>query len=281
MVITPKKKKPEEKRGKGKEKEVKVKEVESEEKKVRKSKPKKEVDIDAWIEANINEFVEMTGLSILNLSRDQYIELLHDILTQLYGSTTTRTPVETVVKRYNRYKDRLNEVIASRLAYMLDRYTIDQLEFIVFNVGVNVLNIAPKIYAHIVRAGRDDLLKHLRSKWSSAWLARRSQNLPVECPKCGFNSLMPDMTCLVCGSYVTEPELKKYVGFNNILKSFLELLDCNDLKTLTNYDTVLLNASGLKSPTQARSVEDIEIYLSAEEKKLIRETYKVKCGLKS
>ncbi len=280
MVNTPKKKSSKRKSGKSKE-ERKAKDLSKEEKKVKKSKPKKEVDISAWIETNIDEFIEMTGLSILNLSKDQYIELLHDLLTQLYGSTTTKTTVETVVKRYNRYRDRLNEIIAGRLASMLDKFTVEQLEFIVFNIGDGVLSIAPKIYKHLVEAGRDDLLRHLRSKWSSVWLTRRSKNLPVECPKCGFNSLMPDMTCLVCGSYITESELKKHVGFKEMLKSFIELLNCSDLRSLINYDTILMNASGLKSPTLTRNAEDIEIYLSAEEKKLIRETFKVKCGLKS
>ncbi len=226
---------------------------------------------------NISEFVELTGLSCLKLTREQYLDLLHDLLTQLYGSPTTRTSVETVIKRYNRHKDSINEMIANRLVFMFEELAPEQLDFVVLNVRDSSLAVAPRIYHQLAREGMRDLTEILRIKWFNAWISRKYRLPPLTCPICGFNALMPDLTCIVCGAAVSESLLRKTVDFEKTLLRFLEELQCDDLKNLLNYDTLLLNSEGLKHPASARTPVDIEIYLSAGEKKLMRETYIKRC----
>ncbi|MEM1703338.1 MAG: hypothetical protein QXQ31_04715 [Zestosphaera sp.] len=238
---------------------------------------RKEVDIDKWIEENIREFVELSGLSILGLSAAQYVEILHDILTQLYGSPTTRTDVETVVKRYNRHKEIINELIANKLVQMFENLLPNLLDFIVASVKDSVLLVAPKIYGQVVREKRTDLIEILKIKWFNAWVSKRHRIPPITCPKCGFNSLMPDLSCLVCGSTVSESLLKKHTDFERNLERFVSELSCNELRDLLNYDLVLLNSEGIKKPTEPRSPVDIEVYLTPKEKKVIRETYISRC----
>lgn len=238
---------------------------------------RKEVDFDKWIEENIREFVELSGLSVLGLSKAQYVELLYEILIQLYGSPTTRTDVETVVKRYNRHKEVINELIANKLVHMFETLPPNLLDFIVANVKDSVLSVAPKIYGQIVRENRTDLVEILKIKWFNGWISKKYRVPPIACPKCGFNSLMPDLSCLVCGSTVSESQLKKHVDFEKSLERFVNELPCNELRDLLNYDLVLLSSEGIKKTTALRSPVDIEVYLTSKEKKIIREAYTSRC----
>ncbi|MGC8975106.1 MAG: hypothetical protein ACP5KB_02775 [Thermoprotei archaeon] len=238
---------------------------------------RKEVDIDKWVKENIREFIELSGLSILGLSEAQYIELLHDILTQLYGSPTTRTDVETVVRRYNRHKEIINELIANKLVQMFETPSPSLLDFIAANVRDSVLSVAPKIYWQIIKEKRTDLIEVLKIKWFNAWVSKRFRIPPITCPKCGFNSLMPDLSCLVCGSTISELQLKKHVDFEKSLEKFVNELPCSELRDLLNHDLVLLNSEGIKKPTDPRSPVDIEVYLTPKEKKIIRDAHTSRC----
>ncbi|MEM1918377.1 MAG: hypothetical protein QW504_06830, partial [Sulfolobales archaeon] len=53
----------------------------------RKPSSKREVDLDSWIEKNIDEVVSRAGLDYLGINRESWIEILKDVLVELYGST--------------------------------------------------------------------------------------------------------------------------------------------------------------------------------------------------
>jgi len=251
----------------------------SSKKEVKKAKPKKkrEVNLDNWIEKYIDNIVSFTGLELLGLTHEQYVELLKDIIIQLYGSTSSYTKAEVIAKRFMRYSSRVYPVIASRLTAQLSKFTPTQLEFIAYHIGDAILGLAPKIYAEAKRAGREDLLHVLRSKWASAWLKNKLPVLPVECPRCGFNSLMPDLSCLVCGANVTEKEVKEQISFREMLKDFIDSLTCEQLRDLMKYDYTLVNGLGLKHPRDKRTPIDIEIYLSNVEREIVRMSYSSRC----
>jgi hypothetical protein len=260
---------------------VSKKKSKEKERKGKSSRRRKGINIDSWIDKYIMDFISITGLDILGLDKEAYKELLSDIMIELYGSLTSYTNVKTLAKRYLRNRRLLDEVIASRLAAMLDKFTEDQLEFIVYNVGDSVLNLAPKIYEEIKKLGRDDLAAILRVKWANAWLKVKKTSLPLECPNCGFNAVMPDLTCLVCNSVLKESEIKQHINFMPSLKTYTEALQCDDLKKLLNYDYVLMNGAGIKLPWERREPIDVEIFLSDVEKKLLKEEYKVRCEQKN
>lgn len=238
---------------------------------------RKEVNVESWIEKNIDEVVSRAGLDYLGLSREVWVETLGDLIGELYGSTSSYKSAEDVAKRLTRNAERILPIIAARLAQILDSPSVDQLEFIVTNVGDSVLELAPRIYGWAKGLGRSDLLGALKYKWSIAWSKTRSPILPVACPRCGFNSLMPDLVCLVCGASISERELKESVEFGNRLAEALSSMDCPELKSLLNYDYVLLNDVEIKSPAGNRLPVDIEVFLSRPEKELVRKTYSSRC----
>jgi len=252
-------------------------EADLKEKPRKKSTSRKEVDLDSWIDKNIDEVVSRAGLDYLNLSRETWLDILRDILVDLYGSTSSYKSVDDIARRMLRNSDRIFPVIATRLAHVLSNPSPDQLEFIVSNVEDSILELAPKVYLWLSKLGRSDLLGVLRFKWRVAWSKSRTAVLPVVCPRCGFNALMPDLVCLVCGSSISESELKKHISFTEKLGEFLRSLDCQELMRLLKYDYVLVNDLGIKSPADDRSPVDIEVYLSKYEKDLVKEAYGSRC----
>ncbi len=246
-------------------------------KKSTKPRKRREVNLDNWVEKHIDSIVSLTGLELLGLTREQYIDLLKDIIIQLYGSTSSYAKAEVIAKRFMRYSERVYPIIASRLTMQLSKFTPTQLEFIVYNIGDSILGLAPKIYVEVKKAGRDDLLQILRNKWANMWLKNKLPVLPTECPKCGFNALMPDLSCLVCGASVSEREVKERINFKEALADFVSSLTCEQLSDLIKYDYILVNGLGLKHPKERRTPIDVEIYLSRSEKEIVRREYLSRC----
>ncbi len=247
-------------------------------KKPRKKSKRREVNLERWIEKYIEKIVELSGLDMLELTKEEYVELLSDLIEMLYGSRTSYTKAEVLVKRMNRYRDRVYPLIAARLLGIKDHLTEAQLEFVVYNIEDAVLAAAPRLYAEVRRYGREDLADVLRYKWMKHWMRKRTQVLPIKCPYCGFHSVMPDMTCLVCGAVISERRLKESMNFKELLEYFLDSLGCEELRTLLNYDYVLANSLGLKHPKERRTPVDVEIYLTRSEKELIRKKLGERCG---
>ena len=118
---------------------------------------------------------------------------------------------------------------------------------------------------------RADLLDRLRAQWNTSWIKNKHPTLPVECPRCGFNALMPDLTCLVCGVSVGEKELKKHLKFAEMLREFAETSPLEEVKKAYSYGYVYLSSYGVKPPGTPRDPLDIELVLTREERELLKQ----------
>lgn len=239
---------------------------------------RKEVDIDSWLDKNIDSLVSSLGLEFLGLSREEYLEILKHPVELLYGSTTSRPDVQTIVKRFRRYADNVYPLIALGLLNIREELSADHIEFVVNYIGKAILGVAPKLYREVIRLGKEEVLPLLRRLWRIAWIEQRSKILPVTCPKCLFNSLVKDMQCLVCGSVISEKSLKEFLDFSNTLNNYIRSLPCSDLSQLIRYDYIVINGNGLKHPKEVREEGiDIEILLDEKDKTLIRKAYRELC----
>ncbi len=242
------------------------------------SKAKKEVDIDSWLEKNVDELVNSLGLDYLGLSREEYLELLRHPVELLYGSPTSRPDVQTIAKRFRRYSDNIYPLMALALLNIREELSPEHVDFVVSNVDRAILSVAPRLYREVIRLGREDVLPLLRMLWRIAWMEQRSRTLPITCPKCLFNSLTKDMHCLVCGNVVSEKSLKEFLGFKDLLKNYLRSLQCDELRELTRYDYLVVNGNGIKHPKDLRDEGiDVEVMLDSSERTLIRDIYRELC----
>jgi len=241
-------------------------------------KTKKEVDIDAWLDRNVDELVSSLGLDILGLSREEYLEVLKHPVELLYGSPTSKPDVQTMVKRFRRFADNVYPLIALALLNIREELGPEHVDFVTSNVGRAILSVAPRLYKEVVRLGREDTLPLLRRLWRVAWIEQRSKTLPTTCPKCLFNSLVKDMSCLVCGAVISEKSLKEFLGFSDMLKNYVQSLPCSELNQLLRYDYVVINGNGIKHPGDVREEGiDIEVLLDENDKTLIKDIYRKLC----
>jgi len=259
-------------RRRGKRKKLEKEEKETTRKRRRRSytRRRREFDAEAWLKRNIEELAQNLGLDTLGLTREELIETLVKIVEELAGASTY-IDVNTMVKRFRRYYDRIAPLIAANIAEVRAHMTKEQLEFVASNIGDFILIFAPKLYSEAKRLGySEDLMQILQQQWIKAWINRRGTPIPPRCPKCGFNALTPDLTCLVCGVALSDKELKASPEFKYMFKEFIKRASTEELEYVLKAGYVILSAHEVKSPKEPRTKVDIEIFLSANEKEEIR-----------
>ena len=229
---------------------------------------KRFVDTEEWVSRHVIDLVSSIGLEFLNLNNDEYITVFTRIVDALRGESST-LDLDTIIRRIKRNLDKVYPMIASAVLELRDQLDEAQLEFVVNNIGDSVLAYAPRLYNEALRFGRIDLIERLRSLWRHAWVLKRYPILPLQCPKCGFNSLMPDLSCLVCGASVSERELKEFVNFKNMLTEFAYKEPLDSVKRALSYGYVYLSSIGIKPPGESKDVLDIEVLLTNEEKNIL------------
>jgi len=230
---------------------------------------KRYVDAEEWVSKHLSELISLLGLEFLELNEDEYVVLLTRVVEMLRGESST-LDIDTIARRFRRNIEYIYPVIARTLLELRERLSVQQLEFVVNYIGDAVLGYASRLYSEAIKLGRNDLVERLREIWRKWWVAKKYPILPVTCPVCGFNSLMPDMNCIVCGSNISEKQLKEYINFSELLKEFAKSSDMESIKKALSYGYVYVNSLGIKAPSEHRDVLDIEVLLSNEEKELLR-----------
>ncbi len=226
-------------------------------------------ETDTWVERHLDELIEKLGIDFLGLSREEYMSILTKIVDMLRGEASTIN-MDTIVRRFRRNLEHMYQLIASMILEIREELSDDLLEFVVNNIGDAALAYAPRLYSEIVKRGKTDLLDRLRSAWNRAWVTRKYPVLPVRCPVCGFNALMPDLSCLVCGSTVSERQLKESIEFDKLLLEYAKLNPRDVVETTIRYGYVYVTSYGLKPPTEKRDPLDIEVVLTSSEKEMLK-----------
>jgi len=217
------------------------------------------------------------GLDVLGLSHSELHSILSKIVDLLRGDASTIN-IDTIVRRFHRNLEHVMPIIATQILELRDELDEQLLEFVVNNIGDNVLAHAPRLYRECIKKNRIDLLDRLRTAWARAWVKLRGPPLPLKCPKCGFDALMPDLSCLVCGSIVSEEELKKSTNFEELLRDFAYTASLEEVKTAISYGYVLLTSLGLKAPNSERHPLDIEVLLTSKEREFLSKCLRERMG---
>ncbi len=236
---------------------------------------KRYIDTEGWVEKHLNELIEAFGLRFLELSNEEFIRIATTIIDMIRGESST-LDLDVIIRRFRRNITFLYPIIAAMILELRDVLTDAQIEFIVNNIGEAILTYAPRLYKELVTRGHSDLIDRLRECWNRYWIAKRYTVLPVSCPICKFNALMPDLTCIVCGSTVSEKTLKEYVNFVELLKDFVKNYSIDEIMKSISYGYVYLSSIGVKPPIETRDPLDIEVILSNSEKEFIKSLIEVR-----
>lgn len=152
---------------------------------------------------------------------------------------------------------------------LLDRgkpLTLEQLELVVSYAPQLAGRAAPVLYREAKRLGADHVIEALRSLW-----LRYGRPTPIKCPRCGFNSVTPDLSCIICGASLEEEEVKETIGFSSMLRAFARSAPALLILEALRAGYVVVNHE-VKPPSLKRPGSfGVDIYLTREERRILEE----------
>ncbi len=224
------------------------------------------------LDSVLDEVVTSLGLDILGLSREQYREMLRPVIEGLLSTYTSRPSTETIIARLRATSQNLYIMASAYMLEKLEKLTPEQLEFIVANGGPVAGKYAPKLYRAALELGRKDLIPQIRYLWETY-----GNPTPLECPRCGFRALTPELTCMICGHEASEREVKKVIDFEEKLRMFAEEASPTEIREALERGYVLVGER-VKPPSGPREPFDVEIRLDKHELEILRRALEVRRG---
>ncbi|BDC19893.1 hypothetical protein [Acidianus sp. HS-5] len=247
-------------------------EEQKETKKKKAQKKEKFVDAEALLDEYLDEVVLGLGISFLKLKPEEYKEILKEPFVAAVGQVKTKPKSRTIINRLTANKDAMMEYIAMGLVRITDieKTTCDQFEFIVYNTKKAIVDLAPKLYREAVKRNRKDLIDVLRYNWNLYGIVS-----PIRCPKCGFNSIMPDLSCKVCEYVMSMKELKAQINVVQALQDYYSV-DPEGFKEILTLGYFYYTAEGPISPSKFKPSPQVlafEVILNKDEKKTLSSIY--------
>ncbi|MCX8196515.1 MAG: hypothetical protein N3F67_05525 [Acidilobaceae archaeon] len=168
---------------------------------------------------------------------------------------------EAVIRKLEERKEHVYKYVASKLIAGERELDFKLAEFLIYRVPELAGKAAPRLYPE---AKKDPgLLSTLKSLWE-----RHGIPLPLPCPRCGFRSLTPDLSCVICGAAPSEEEVKRYMNFEEELRRAALRWHESLIAEALNAGYVYYDGE-VKPPSMGRG--GAVIHLNRKEKALLRE----------
>lgn len=196
---------------------------------------------------------------------DIVYEIVRDIVEGIVSSRSTKPSVDSVVKQIASSPQAFLKALAARLLEDVDSLTDEQLDFIVTNAPDLAGRAAPLLYRRALEVGARHVVESLRHLWNVY-----GKPTPITCPRCGFRSVAPNLTCMVCGAVLDESEVKESVRFKELISEFAEKADPALVQEVLRAGFVLLNHEVNPPSLRASLSFYVELYLSSEEKRMVK-----------
>lgn len=238
--------------------------------KKRRSSSTKYVDPNELLDEYLDEVVNALGIAYLNLSNEEYKELLKEPFAAAVGEVKTKPKSKTIIGRLLANRDSLMEFLAMKLVRIkdLEKLTDEQLEFVVYNTKSAIRDLAPRLYEICVKRNRKDLVDILRTNWAIYGI-----NSPVKCPKCEFNAIMPDLSCYVCRNVISMKQLKEQINALQLLYDYFSV-DPEGFKEILSSGYFYYSWDGVSPPSKPpKDPLRFEIVLNKEEKEKLKAFY--------
>ncbi len=233
----------------------------------RKSK-RKELDLEKFAQQVFNELSSYLGLQTLGISEKVQHDIIREVLNIIVTSTSYKPSIDKLLKRIDRNRELIYMIIAGKILENtpVSKLTDEQLEFIVYNGGYFIIEYIQEIYRELRKRGKRDLLSYLKYVWE-----KYGKPTPIECPKCGFRSIMPDYSCYICGYVVTEKYIREKIGFDEKFKQYVSSSSVAELKNIADIGYVLVSDTDIRSPMSRPNGVKIyyPVYLKKKELQLI------------
>jgi len=241
-------------------KKVRKESIENNYRSISKISKRKSFDIDSWIDERLNDLAVKLEIEYLNLDKSLLKDIIKRIV-ELLWEEDKRPDMDRLSNRIKRNIERLRTIIAQMIVESGVSLSNEMLEYVTTSAGPWILSYASSLYKIAKDRGREDLINIMRSAWVKWWIQIRGTEIPPECPRCKFNSLMSDGTCIVCGYTPSASELLKYNNFDLYVDNLIKKGDLNRAKLILEKGYVIISSTGIKSPDEERYKFDIEVHL--------------------
>ena len=209
------------------------------------------------------QLISRLGLDYIGLTEEELASIIEPIIADIVSNRSTKPTVEPIANRLVRAKTQLYKVIAASLVER-DEFTLEQLEFIVSYAPETAGRLAPKLYRAAVKLNAEHIVDSLRHLWRQYGL-----DMPLQCPICGFNSLTPDLQCIVCGAQPEEKDIKKYNMVNQRLEAWAREEHPRLVREAIDTGYIYVDYEGIKPPSMGTSRTATKLYLSRREREMI------------
>ncbi|AWR97782.1 hypothetical protein DFR86_09635 [Acidianus sulfidivorans JP7] len=238
--------------------------------KPKKQKKEKFIDAEALLDEYLDEMISGLNISFLKLKPEEYKELIKEPFVAAVGQVKSKPKSSTILNRLLANRDAIMEFLAMKLIRIIDidKLTDDQFEFVVYNTKHAIVSLAPKLYKLALKKNRTDLIDILKYNWNIYGIVS-----PITCPKCGFNSIMPDFVCKVCDYEISMKELKSQINVIELLKELAEI-NPTDFKEILSAGYFYYTAEGALAPSKIKQSNGVpqlyfEVVLNKDEKKTL------------
>lgn len=191
-------------------------------------------------------------------------DVLEPIVYEIAGRASRPNP-ESIAKRVILMRGQFLKGVAARLLEFGGELTREQLEFVLVHAPDLGGRAAPLLYDVAVRLGASDLIESLRDLWEAY-----GRPTAARCPRCGFKALGPDLACLVCGAAVSEEELKRSIGFGDMLRRFAKSAPRRLVEEVLAAGYVYYEDGVLKAPSEPRGPYAVQLILGRREREELR-----------
>jgi len=231
-----------------------------------------EVEIESYANEISRQLVPMLGLDIIEVDASSIKGFVSEIVASIAESRATKPTINSIIKKVVASKNNFMKAIASMLISNNEVNSRERLEFLISYAPELAGKASPILYKTAKKLNLQDVIEDLRHLWNLY-----GRPTPVRCPRCGFNSVMPDLTCLVCNATLSEKEIKDEIGFNELLNNITSTYNREVIYEIVNAGYVVFDGE-LKPPSMAnKSSMEIILHLSRKEREALKkaiESYK-------
>ncbi|MEB3806301.1 MAG: TFIIB-type zinc ribbon-containing protein [Desulfurococcales archaeon] len=222
------------------------------------------VNIEEMTSIVASEVVSRAGLDYLGLKEAELRDVIEPIVASIVEARKTKPTAESIIKRIINSRQTLYKAIAAKLLER-DTLSLEQLEFIVTYAPELAGRAAPKLYRIAKELNADYIVDTLRYLWQRYGTPTR-----VRCPYCGFDSVTPDLTCIVCGRSVEERDLKEEIGFDRLLADLARSGHRDVVEEILRAGFAVYDGEIYPPSLRSRHPYGVILYLTRREKMLLK-----------
>ncbi|MEM2235323.1 MAG: hypothetical protein QW224_06295 [Desulfurococcaceae archaeon] len=201
-----------------------------------------------------DEVSEALGLKDLVSNEGFQREIVREVLELIVHSTTSKPSIDVLLRRIESNRKSINKLISTKILESTNKFTAEQLNFIISYGEEAVIPFISEIYRELIKSSRIELIDALKYVWE-----KYGRPTLVQCPKCGFRSIMPDYSCTICGYSVTENYVREQLSFSALFEDYVRTASIAELREVLDAGFVIVSESGLYSP-RSKAVSSLKTF---------------------